>query len=1764
MSSQIIRRWIVSFALALSMLAVIGLVVGGSAHVRASGGGTPWPGACGLTLQDCINSTTGSEIDIAAGVYTESFTLDKAVSLKGDGITTTFLIAASNDRVLTVTGSVISNSVKISGLTFQGGNLSGGVGGGILIDNGAQPDIRDIALIGNHADQGGGLYASVGSTLTLESVSVLSNSATGLGGGIYVGSRLAISNSNIQNNSGGSGGGLYTDGKLEMTLVNVVSNSASTGGGVFVNNAEAHIVGGSFELNVSTNGSGGGLNVAAGDVYLEYPIFINNAAYGLTAGSGGGAHFGDGHIGVMSGYFDGNYAEMSGGALDKINSGGLDVGYVCFYGNGSASAAVGGGAIHSSSPLTVTQSCFDSNTSLNLGGAIFADNAPALVAQTKFVNNQANSGGGVYLNGPFGGRIENSLFARNLVTNTGTALYLDSNGSISVTHNTIGDVIINPSPAIAVNAGLVTIQDTIVASHSIGISVTAGSVFQDYNLFFHNIQPVGGPIVNGTHNLNGQDPRFYDPFSDDYHLGAGSAAINSGVDAGVTIDYDWDPRPLLGAFDIGYDESHNSPSLFSIQAAIDGAPNNGTVFIPPGVYVESLNLYKPVNLMGGSSSGVFIYGNGTDRVLTVSVPLVTNTIVISGVTLIGGNAYWTDCQCGGGVLITRTNFVSLQNVVVSGSLALRGGGVYLAGGSLALRGSNIANNSAIFGAGIYEERGAINLFSGTIGGNAANTSGGGVYVQANPAVLNQWGGSIQRNTAQDGAGVFVQDGQFDQTGGDIFDNAAWNWGGGVLAANTNSLVKLNGGKVFSNSAYNGGGVFIDLGSVDFSLGQIVSNTAAEGGGAFVFSSTAILTQSAGSIMSNTAGNGGGVAVYQGRFKLLNGSIAGNVASNDGGAIFLNDPAGQVVQSGGTIIQNQAAYGGAAKIINGRYYLLGGEIGLNQATYSGGGIYVYDVNAALNQIGGLIDRNTASDGGGVLVDMGSALFNGGSISNNTAASGKGGGLYMTGNSTVTLLASNISGNSAGSYGGGIYAGGSITLPGIQLSNNSATDGGGVYAGGVANLNNTVLLSNTATTGNGGGLSGWAEVVAVNSTFTANQCDGATCEGGGLYTNNLLVLTNTDFLSNTSAYNGGGVWGDANIWITGGKFNNNNSPAGGGAALGTNSDVTLTNVSFIGNHGGLATSGGAVWAMYGSAQVSGGLFRNNLGGYGGAINAEYGTVWASGTSFIGNQASSSGGAIFANQVNLNTVYLLGNDALGNIASLAPAASGFGGGGGVYAATTSIITGSTLLNNQSAYHNGGGVYATDLIVNSTEFGGNSAGENGGGVYVENSAASTRSTFTNNTSQARGGGLAAMGQVAVTATKFMSNSAATDGGAIDGSFDVMAVDSLFSTNTAGNNGGGIFVNDSATLQRNRFANNSAAQGGGVYANSSTAGDQLNVARSKFLGNSADVGGGLYHTGLGSGSIVNSLFAHNHAITEADGLSLNSTGEVDVMFLTLANPLTVTGQAIVVNAGTVNVTNTIVTSYSIGLKQTGGSVAEDYNLYFGNTSERVGLIGLGGNSLIGLDPRFVKPSIDDYHLSLFSPAVDVAVDLGVINDLGGWPRPTGPGFDIGAFELQAQSTNVGPTNGGQLTYVDNQGLTTTMVLPSGLVTTSTTIIFNNLNTDVITQTPPGGLMFISKLFDIDAFLGSIQLHNITFTRPVTLVLHYSDADVAGIDEHSLRLYRFETSLNDWRPIGFRRGESQELDVDNNTLTVVLFGFSRFAKLGSNQFYEVFLPLVMK
>jgi predicted outer membrane repeat protein len=260
MSTRTVARWSVSVTLAIMALAAIGLAMNVPPAAQAR------PGAaivnCSGPIQACINAASaGDTIVVAAGAYTESLTLGKPVSLTGVSAATTIVRALAGQRVLTVTGSAVSSTVIISGLTFTGGNVASGsvcpdnCGGGILITDTAQPLIQNVVISANRAYSGGGLYAF--SPITLTNANLISNTATGNGGAISmfsVGYVALIDGLFERNSSGSGGGGVYAAG-LIMSGTQFISNTAADTGGAVLSE-EAIVNGGRFAGNYGGGGGG--------------------------------------------------------------------------------------------------------------------------------------------------------------------------------------------------------------------------------------------------------------------------------------------------------------------------------------------------------------------------------------------------------------------------------------------------------------------------------------------------------------------------------------------------------------------------------------------------------------------------------------------------------------------------------------------------------------------------------------------------------------------------------------------------------------------------------------------------------------------------------------------------------------------------------------------------------------------------------------------------------------------------------------------------------------------------------------------------------------------------------------------------------------------------------------------------------------------------------------------------------------------------------------------------------------------------------------------------------------------------------------------------------------------------------------------------------------------------------------------------------------------------------------------------------------------
>ena len=139
------------------------------------------------------------------------------------------------------------------------------------------------------------------------------------------------------------------------------------------------------------------------------------------------------------------------------------------------------------------------------------------------------------------------------------------------------------------------------------------------------------------------------------------------------------------------------------------------------------------------------------------------------------------------------------------------------------------------------------------------------------------------------------------------------------------------------------------------------------------------------------------------------------------------------------------------------------------------------------------------------------------------------------------------------------------------------------------------------------------------------------------------------------------------------------------------------------------------------------------------------------------------------------------------------------------------------------------------------------------------------------------------------------------------------------------------------------------------------------------------------------------------------------------------------VEAGTVNITNTVVASYSVGLQRAGGTLNENYNLFAGVATPYNGTVVSGGNSITGT-AAFADAVL--YRLSEASTAIDNGTNVGVMSDFEGEARPLGPGFDIGWDEysgLFMPISGLAATNSSPTPVGDTNTFTATISAGTGV-----------------------------------------------------------------------------------------------------------------------------------
>ncbi len=360
--------------------------------------------------------------------------------------------------------------------------------------------------------QGRVLYISGNVSPTIEGLRLTGGDATGLGGlgGIDV------------------GGGLYISGTHALITNTVIySNIApSGGGGLFLKSRDARLQNNVIYDNAATaNGSGGG-------VYVSYvsncnPTLDGNTIYAnRNKGWGGGV------------YLSGN-ATLRGNVIHD-----------------NSAYNYGGGVALSWNNATLAGNRVYSNTAQSEGGGVFQYGGSPLLSGNVITGNAAGwSGGGVVLKVVGSPTLINNVVAGNHAVVLGSGIYV-SESSPRLLHTTVARNSGGDGSGIYVSGtasahGHAVLTNTIIFSHSVGITVTAGNTATLNGTLWQTNGTDWGGNVNHTNDHRG-DPAFA---ADGYHLLGRSQAIDHGVDSGVTTDIDGEGRPIDGVYDLGADET---------------------------------------------------------------------------------------------------------------------------------------------------------------------------------------------------------------------------------------------------------------------------------------------------------------------------------------------------------------------------------------------------------------------------------------------------------------------------------------------------------------------------------------------------------------------------------------------------------------------------------------------------------------------------------------------------------------------------------------------------------------------------------------------------------------------------------------------------------------------------------------------------------------------------------------------------------------------------------------------------------------------------------------------------------------------------------------------------------------------------------------------------------------------------------------------------------------------------------------------------------
>ena len=693
-------------------------------------------------------------------------------------------------------------------------------------------------------------------------------------------------------------------------------------------------------------------------------------------------------------------------------------------------------------------------------------------------------------------------------------------------------------------------------------------------------------------------------------------------------------------------------------------------------------------------------------------------------------------------------------------------------------------------------------------------------------------------------------------------------------------------------------------------------------------------------------------------KIEDGKASDSAPDNDGGGIYLSN---STVTIQNTIITD------------------------NQADANGGGIYC-STGSNLNLLGVIIKENDAGNSGGGIYcwDAEIHIWDSEIYNNNASMIGEGGGIYLGQYSDLFIIRTVIHNNEAYSYGGGIQCS-SSTIDAEKLTIYGNLSG---YSGGGINVNSS------------------SDVEIVNSILWNNspdQINESTRE---------TTVTYSDVQTFTAPWTGeGNIMADP-LFV---DASNNDfhltmeSPCidTGDPDSDDDEDGTVADMgAYYYHHDGTFIHGGDVdgtWDIAGSPYYILGEITipeyNTL-----TINSGVNVI------FMGHYKFIIEGAILASGEEEEMITFTVDDTTG----FSNPATNAGGWHGLRFAglrgnrTPSELTychieyGKAVSENVSDTY-GGGIFIqqnTNLTLSHSILYSNFASNSGGGIAIEylwGSVNITDNLISHNSATAGAGIYSYESTIDYENNIFNQNTASeTDGMGggillVEGYYSPSSFDGDQFIRNYSEQGGGIFVSGGSPYFTGVVVrNNIAVEGGGLYLDSSSPSLELSAFKENIA---YQYGGAIYHADAG-GDFINLLFYGNEAFIGA-GIYSTSESYTELFNTTFTgNIATDMGGAFYCSSANHQFKSSILwNNYPDQINIESGTVEVDYSDVQG---------GYPGTDNLDIDPNFVNPSNNNYHLSPFNQTGDdknPLVDAG--DPFGDWslePDPNGSMINMGAY----------------------------------------------------------------------------------------------------------------------------------------------------------------------